>query len=514
MGKIIRYSLIVLFTTLAGIFAVLSIQFSPRYVVRLVRYNVADVFDYKHFYNRTLQPSTRPALMLQKIRENYVESLFEDKVMSGQYADFNDWVIKSQTSALIFIQHDTVIYEKYFNGFHRDSYFHSQSMAKSFISALIGFAIQDGLISNINDPVTKYIPELEHRDPRFNDISIRNLLTMQSGLKYNEDYLPLLHIHAPWHDEAVGYYHGNVRKWLLKRVDIDRPPGNDFQYCNYNTSYLGLIIERVTRKTVSEYLSEKLWSQMMEYDALFSIDRKKAGFEYMPSRLIARAIDYARFGQLYINYGRFYDEQILPETWVTQSTTEYPTNATEWDAGFSYYGDEHYYYKYQWWGQSNIDSTYQFFASGNLGQTIYIIPHLNMVIVRCGMSNKYYNEGDLWHIEKCIRYRPFNESLKLNGVQRTLNHISVLSGSDSTALAFDEKFIHNKAFTYLHAGETEDALSLFKFNIKNFPDSWRVYKSMGDAYSYLNNQQSAYKAYRKALELNPENLEIKNKILN
>src|SRR6056297_1827842 len=178
--------------------------------------------------------------------EDYVESLFQDRVKRSGFNSFDEWAEKSQTTALIFIRKDTVLYEKYFNGFSRDSYFHSQSMAKSFISFLIGAATDDGLIGGVDDSMTKYIPELKERNPDFEKITIKNLLEMRSGLGYNTSYIPGINIHAPWHDEAVGYYHPNVRKLLLKKLDIAREPGESFQYNNYNTSDLGLIIERAT----------------------------------------------------------------------------------------------------------------------------------------------------------------------------------------------------------------------------------------------------------------------------
>ncbi len=219
---------------------------------------------------------------------------------------------------------------------------------------------------------------------------------MRSGLEYNTGYLPGTHIHAPWHDEAVGYYHPNVRKLLLKKVKIATEPGGTFQYCNYNTSYLGLIIERATGKTVSQYLEEKLWSKIMEYDALFSVDSKKAGFEYMPSRLIARAIDYARFGRLFLKEGNWNGNQIVSENWVLASTREnmtVPRNIyPDW------FGDscKRVYYTYHWWGHANCDSTFQFAASGNLGQNIYVIPDKEVIIVHCGNSLEHYGNFDLW----------------------------------------------------------------------------------------------------------------------
>ena len=155
------------------------------------------------------------------------------------------WAIESQTTALIVIKKDTIIYEKYFNGFGRDSYFHSQSMAKSFISFLIGAAIDDGLIKSVEDPITNYIPELLERDQRLKKFPSNIYLKCVLDLNTIQVIYPFTNIHSPWHDEAVGYYHPNVRKLLLENVDISSEPGKDFQYSNYNTSYLGLILERV-----------------------------------------------------------------------------------------------------------------------------------------------------------------------------------------------------------------------------------------------------------------------------
>lgn len=378
--------------------SVLAIKFSPQYVYRLITQNVADIYDYQLYENRIIKGSAGTFEFIKSPDSAFVEALFKDRVANSDFKTFEEWAKKSQTTALIFIRRDSILYERYFNGFTRDSYFHSQSMAKSFISFLIGAAIDDGYISGIDDAMTKYIPELLQRDERFGKITIRNLLEMRSGLAYNTSYIPGTYIHAPWHDEAVGYYHPNVRKLLLKKVGIATEPGGTFQYCNYNTSYLGLIIERATNKTVSEYLEEKLWIKIMEYDALFSIDSKKSGFEYMPSRLIARAIDYARFGRLFLKEGNWNGEQIISKKWVLESTREkksIPRNIyPEW------FGDscKHVYYSYQWWGHANCDSSFQFAASGNLGQNIYVIPDKEVIIVHCGNSLEHYSDFDLWHV--------------------------------------------------------------------------------------------------------------------
>ncbi len=402
MKKAIKIVFLTPLILIVAILVVLSIKYSPVYVYRLITQNVADVYDYQKYENRVIEGSKDTFQFAKKLDEDYVESLFLDRVEHSGFKTFDEWAEKSQTTALIFIRKDTILYEKYFNGFSRDSYFHSQSMAKSFISFLIGAAIDDGLISGVDDPMTKYIPELKERNPDFEKITIKNLLEMRSGLKYFEGYFPGTHIHLPWHDEVVGYYHPNVRKLLLNKVGIASEPGKSFQYCNYNTSYLGLIIERATHKTVSIYLQEKLWSLIMEYDALFSIDSKKHGFEYMPSRLIARAIDYARFGRLFLYGGNWNGKQIISQDWALASTREDKSIPRSVYPDWLGKGCKHTYYSYQWWGNTNCDSTFQFAANGNLGQNIYVIPDKEIIIVHCGNSLEHYNMDDLWHVAEQI----------------------------------------------------------------------------------------------------------------
>lgn len=399
MRKKLKIIFLTMLSSVLFLLILLSVQYTPTYVYRLITMNVADVYDYKNFENHMIQGAEHSNTFISKPKVKYIESLFEELVTKTGFNSFKDWAIESQTTALIVIKKDTVIYEKYFNGFSRDSYFHSQSMAKSFISFLIGTAIDDGFIKSVNEPITNYIPKLLDRDSNFEKITIEHLLEMRSGLEYNTSHIPFTNIHSPWHDEAIGYYHPNIRKLLLENIDISSEPGKDFQYSNYNTSYLGLILERATNLSVSNYLEQKLWSKIMEYNALFSIDSKESNFEYTPSRLIARAIDYARFGQLMLNEGNWNGNQIVSKDWALKSTLEnksiprdiYP----KWFGG----SDKRIYYNYHWWGHVNKDGNYNFYANGNLGQNIYIIPEKETVIVHLGNSLQYYSSDfDLWNV--------------------------------------------------------------------------------------------------------------------
>ena len=367
--------------------------------------HVADIYDYQYFYNRTIRGSGDVPALKNSHMDNYIESLFEKRLEVSGFSNFDDWAKHSETTSLIVIQKDEVLYEKYFNGFSRQSYFHSQSMAKSFISFLIGAAIEEGAIDNIDDPITRYLPQLGNRDNRFHHITIRHLLEMKSGLKYNTSLIPIIDIHSPWHDEAVGYYHDDLRTRLLNELEIESAPGELFKYNNYNTSFLGLIIEEATGLTVSKYLEEKLWRTSMEYDALFSVDDDESGFEYVPSRLVARAIDYARFGILYLNNGVLNGKRLISPSWIKLSTSEtLASSQNQYPNWFNSEKCERTYYSLHWWGHVNCDGTKQFFASGNLGQNIYVIPDLQIVIVHTGNSLKYYGDSDMWHISNILRH--------------------------------------------------------------------------------------------------------------
>ncbi len=484
---------------------ILSVKYSPTYVYRLITMNVADVYDYNNFENRKLRSSADTFRFAVKYDEPFVESLFSDRIIQSACASVDEWAERSKTTALIFIRKDTILYEKYFNGFSRDSYFHSQSMAKSFISFLIGAAIDDGLINSVQDPMTKYIPELYDRDPRFGKITIKNLLEMRSGLEYYEGYFPGTHIHLPWHDEAVGYYHPNVRKLLLEKVGIAREAGNSFQYCNYNTSYLGLIIERTTGKTVSKYLEEKLWSQIMEYDALFSIDSKESGFEYMPSRLIARAIDYARFGRLFLKDGQWDNQNIISKEWVKNSTSEdksIPRNSyPPWMGN----GCERSYYGYQWWGHTNCDSSFHFFANGNLGQIIYVIPDKEIIIVHCGNSNEFFSAYDMWHVADCINFIEFHQLMIDQGVDEAIRQYRREKLEDPEKKPFNQRFLMDKGYAYLNAGKIAEAKKLFALNIEYYPDSWNACNNLAEAYERSGALDSASFFYTKSLQIRPDN---------
>ena len=291
------------------------------------------------------------------------------------------------THAFIVTRDDQVLYEDYFNGFARDSLCTAWSVSKSVTSALVGIAISEGYIKSLDDPITNYLPELE--DQGFDAITIRNLLTMGSGIQYRIGFFP-------WDEFVLAGYYPNLRQLLLSDLKIMEPPGQSFHYNNFNTELIGLILERSTHRPPSQYLQEKIWIPIgMEYPATWSIDSEQDDFEVTPILLNARAIDLAKFGLLYLNSGNWHGQQIIPERWVRESTTRDPNDHRPWET-FSRWQDKGGYYKYFWWGVSLANGDYSYMGIGTYGQFIFISPKTRVVIVRTadkdGIDPPYWRE--------------------------------------------------------------------------------------------------------------------------
>jgi CubicO group peptidase (beta-lactamase class C family) len=270
------------------------------------------------------------------------------------------------TLAFVVAHDDEIVYERYFGGADPEDRQTSFSVAKSLLSTLVGIAIDKGFIASVEDPVTDYVPELAERDPLFERITLRHLLTMSSGLRYWETDLPW-----PWTDDTVTYYGTDLRDAALSATAIEGPPGEEWHYNNYNPLLLGLVLERATGMSVSEFMSTRLWRPLgAERDATWNLDSEDSGFEKLESGLNATPRDYARFGLLFLRGGEWNNQRIVPEEWVREAT------ATDTN------GDPASHYQYYWWVDEERPGRY--YALGNLGQFIYIAPDANAVIVRSG----------------------------------------------------------------------------------------------------------------------------------
>ena len=374
-----------------GAFVAVSLYDSPEYAWRLVRYGQSDINDYLIFPERPIRKGDTVSV-LEKSDGSIPQTItVRDTRRKMEYLENLPELFElTGTNAFIVLRDDKIVYENYFNGNTRDSIHTAFSASKSFVSALIGAAIADGSISSVNDPTIKYIPELAGRG--LDEMTIRDLMLMNSGIRY-EYNMDLPFYKHPFGDDSLSYYSPDLRKTALQVEADGAPIGKTFHYNNYHLLLEGLILERSTGMTVSEYMQEKFWVPMgAEYPASWSLDSDASGFEKMESGINARAIDYARFGSIFLHNGFWNGVQILPEAWVKDSTV--PLDPDPHDDGLPKEID--FYYKYHWSGLKTPDGTYDYFAEGHFGQLIYVAPRKNVVIVRLGDETDYFIFWDLF----------------------------------------------------------------------------------------------------------------------
>ena len=338
------------------------------YLTRTIFWGESDYKDLERFPARTIH-NAPPVSHFDKLpADNPYASQIEAIGRDSSNGSFDRYLEASGTTAFLVVHDDKLLYERYSNGYDQRSVNTSFSMAKSFASALVGLAIDEGYIKSIDEPITNYLPELLKKDKRFKSITIRHLLTMSSGIKYEEGAT------LPWSeaaDDTKTYYSTDLRELALN-CQIEGTPGQYFEYNNYNPLLVGMILERATGTHVSRYLQEKLWKPMgMEADGSWSLDSKEDGFEKMESGVNARARDFARFGMLFAKEGNWRGKQLISRRWVEESTRPDTTMDPSQD------------YQYFWW-VNTPDGKNHFSAQGNYGQYIYAAPEKDLVIVRLG----------------------------------------------------------------------------------------------------------------------------------
>ncbi len=378
--KIVAWLIGILIGLVALILLIALLVYPHEYVLRVLVWQDSDIGDYlNNFPSRQLDAPPNTFYFINSPNENLVEGKFESLL---NVDDFESFLEKENTQAFIVIQDDAILYEKYFNDTERDSLLTSFSVAKSFVSALIGIAISEGYIESVNDPITDYLPELAARDPDFENITIRHLLMMSSGLDFQETRWAFLN-----GDDPLTTYYPDQRKAALEFTQIIDRPGEYFNYNKYHPQMLGMIIERATGKTVTQYMQEKIWYPLgMEFSGSMSLDSESSGFEKMETGVNARAIDYAKFGRLYLEKGKWEGEQVIPIVWIEQSlqvdrenhdSAHYPD-----EFGQKIFNSLEGYYKYMWYGFFREGDNFDFTAEGDRGQFIYVSPSKDLIIVR------------------------------------------------------------------------------------------------------------------------------------
>ncbi|PKN70563.1 MAG: serine hydrolase [Deltaproteobacteria bacterium HGW-Deltaproteobacteria-12] len=275
--------------------------------------------------------------------------------------DVDAYMKEQRTAGLVIIQDGKIRLEKYGLDFSGEGRWTSFSVAKSFTSTLVGAAIKDGYIKSVNDKVSDYIPDL--KGSVYDDVTIRQLLTMTSGVQWNEDYadpksdVALFDAHKaePGVDVTVSY---------MRKLKRESPPGAKWVYKTGETNLVGALVGSATKKNLSDYLSEKIWRPFgMEQDATWILG--STGHEISGCCLQASTRDFARFGLFILGGGVAEGKPVLPDGWIVEATTKLAETS---EAGYGY--------GYQWWILN--DGVYE--ARGIFGQGILIDPRRKLVI--------------------------------------------------------------------------------------------------------------------------------------
>ena len=374
MRSFVPYSLLrrPLIPVISGVGLLIVASFGCGTYGRMLRHMRSGVEDYRIFPGRMLKESTQPFSFREETQEGRVPGHIR---MTGRVrVDLEGMLRENGTLAFLVIQDDRILDEHYFNGFGRDRVSMGFSMTKSVLSLLIGCAIEDGLIGSVEDPVTLYLPELRARG--FDEVRLRHLLMSTSGLDYTEN-------DNPFGIHAYLYYceHCLQRKALaFKRAE---PPGTRYLYKSGDNILLATALRRVLgEETITAYLQRRVWEPLgMEHSGIWNTDGEQ---EKTWCCLAATARDFAKFGLLYLNGGKWRNQRIVNEDWIRRATTVNEEDGASWQ------------YQYQWWHPFRDRSHYM--MAGHLGQYVYVNPDTRVVVVRLGSDRGALDSEQWWEL--------------------------------------------------------------------------------------------------------------------
>jgi CubicO group peptidase (beta-lactamase class C family) len=305
-----------------------------------------------------------------------IQELPETVLVAGKETNLAAALEELDTTALVIIRDGTLIHESYYKGTERDDLRISWSVAKSFMSALYGQAIEDGVM-NISQPIETYLPQL--KGTAYEGATVANILNMASGVKFNEDYLdPKSDINDMGRVLGLG---GSMDAYTETLEERQYEPGTVWQYVSIDTHVAAMALRKVTGKTLHQLWEETYGAHLgMGKNPFYLTDGKDVAFAL--GGLNLRTRDYAKFGQLFLQGGEWEGKQLIPAEWVKASTVNLAPNVHP--VRGSGYG-------YQWWvpmpqeGPSKGD----YFAIGIYGQYIYVNPAMNIVIAKNAADREF-----------------------------------------------------------------------------------------------------------------------------
>ena len=307
------------------------------------------------FLSRTVKAGPHPHLLPR----GHPLAAFES---DGPRADYLDrFMTAERVRGILVLQDGNIRLERYVSPHSLTTRWNSFSVAKSITSTLVGAAMKDGYIRSLDHPVTRYIKAL--RGSAYDQVTVRQLLTMTSGVKWNEDYIDInsdvARMYAqppdPGFDMTVSY---------VRKLPREAPPGTKWVYKTAETNLVGVLVAEATRRPLADYLSEKIWRPYgMERDAEWMID--DVGHEQGGCCLALTLRDSGRFGQFILDGARVGGKPIVPANWLSDATRTQVSTGRGSGYGF------------QWWTRD--DGTFE--GRGIYGQTLHIDPARRLVVV-------------------------------------------------------------------------------------------------------------------------------------
>lgn len=304
--------------------------------------------------------------------------------------EYRQYLEGLDTRAFLVYEGDTLLYEEYWDDHGIDVVSNSFSIAKTIVALLVGIAVDEGKIKSLDESIANYIPEFVDTDKE--KVTIRNLLTMASGLSWSESGA------NPLSDNAESYYGWDLRGQVTRQLLVDEP-GKVFKYQSGNSQLLGYIVEAATGEDLSSYAEEKIWKRIgVSHDAYWSLDNEN-GDEKAFCCVYATARDFARIGQLLLNEGKFNGQYIIPKWFYAEMIR--PANLVTEDGRKN---EQYGMHIWTYFGMANP----VYYCRGILGQYIIAIPEENLLIIRLGEKR-----ADVFripeHLKKDKKYMSENE---------------------------------------------------------------------------------------------------------
>ena len=307
--------------------------------------------DYAYFDNRVVEAAENVAEW--PLHQQYNPIPPSDKIEAVHS--------KYRSVAYLVIHKDSLLHESYFEGYDASSKSNSFSVAKSFVSAMLGKAIEQGYIKSLDQKVSDFYPQFG--EGKAAQLTVGDLSSMASGLDWNEKY------DLSVNGMMEAYITPNLDRLLLNTRIVDEP-GQAFRYLSGNTQLLGMIITKAVGQSLSAYFTEHFWQPMgAKEDALWQLDSEENGMEKAYCCFASNARDFARMGKLYKDYGEWDGTQLLDSAFIALSTRPRFEESPE--------------YGYGWW-LTDYNGEKGFAMRGHLGQYIIVFPTTDLIIVRLG----------------------------------------------------------------------------------------------------------------------------------